>query len=175
MQALNPQEILLPVKTGFIAFTVIAACLIDLLQFGGPWRWIRPDFAALVLLYWGVHQPRRIGFAVAWLIGLTMDVADASLFGQHALAYTGLMYAAIVLHRRVLSFSMASQVLQVAPLLLATDFIMLLVRMLMGAAFPGWSYFAGSLIGALLWAPISLAFRLPQIAKVDPDAGLHVP
>jgi len=175
MQAPLEHEILLPVKAGFIAATLASACLLNVLQWGGAWRWLRPDFVALVLLYWGVHQPRRLGFGVAWLIGLLMDISDASLFGQHALGYTVLMYAAVVLHRRVLMLGLLSQVLQVAPLLLATDFIMLLIRLLMGAQFPGWGYFAPSLIGALLWAPVTVAFRLPQVPRPDPNSGVRVP
>ena len=44
-------EILLPVRAGFIALTLIAALLANLLPWSGAWLWIRPDFVALVLLY----------------------------------------------------------------------------------------------------------------------------
>ena len=97
----SPQEILRPAKTGFIVFTLVMALLINLLPWAGWGLWVRPDFVALVLLYWCIDQPRKIGFSVAWVLGLLMDVADGSLFGQHALAYTIVAYAGIVLHRRV--------------------------------------------------------------------------
>src|SRR5262245_32287095 len=101
-----PAEILLPVKPVFIVFTLIAALLVNLLPWSGWLLAIKPDFVALVMLYWCIHQPRKVGFTVAWLMGLMMDVADGSVLGQHALAYSVLAYAGIVLHRRVLGFTM---------------------------------------------------------------------
>ncbi len=61
-----------------------------------------PDFVALVLLFWNVHQPRKVGMGIAFFLGLLMDVHNASLLGEHALAYTLLSYGAITIHRRVL-------------------------------------------------------------------------
>ena len=85
---LAPQEILLPVRGSFIVVTLIAALLVNLLPWSGAALWIRPDFVALVVLYWCIEQPRKIGFLAPWLLGLFMDIADGSLFGQHALAAT---------------------------------------------------------------------------------------
>ena len=96
----RPQTILLPVKPSFIAVTLIAAFLANLLPWSGWMLAVKPDFVALILLHWCIQQPRRVGFTVAMLFGLCMDVADGSLFGQHALAYSLLAYAGIVLHRR---------------------------------------------------------------------------
>lgn len=163
------QELLLPVKPGFIAATLIAAFLLSLLPWTGGWQWVRPDFVALFVLFWSIDQPRKVGFLVAWLLGLLVDIADASLFGQHALAYSILAYAGIVLHRRVLRFSMAPQVLHVIPLLLMTDLAALLVRLVAGADFPGWQYFIGSFVGGALWPLLTILLRLPQWPKPDPD------
>jgi rod shape-determining protein MreD len=97
-------EILLPVRGGFIVFTFVAALLINLLPWSGWALVLKPDFVALVVLYWCIQQPRKVGFTSAWLLGLIMDVAEGSLFGQHALAYSVLAFGGIVLHRRVLMF-----------------------------------------------------------------------
>jgi len=164
-----PHEILLPVRTAFIVFTLIAALIVNLLPWSGWPLAIKPDFVALTVLYWCVHQPRKLGFTAAWLMGLIMDVADGSLFGQHALAYSVLAYAGIVLHRRVLMFTMRDQILHVIPLLLANDIIVLLVRKITGADFPGFSYFAGSIIAGAMWPILCFLLKLPQIPKPDPD------
>ena len=165
----SPQEILRPAKTGFIVFTLVMALLINLLPWAGWGLWVRPDFVALVLLYWCIDQPRKIGFSVAWVLGLLMDVADGSLFGQHALAYTIVAYAGIVLHRRVQRFSTMPQALHVAPLLLLNDAIVLLVRLAAGSDFPGYWYFFGSLIGGLMWPALSFLLKLPQRPRADLD------
>ncbi len=165
LRDMSGQEILLPVKPAFISITLIAALLVNMLPWSGYGLWLRPDLVALVLLYWCIEQPRRVGFLAAWLLGLLMDVADGALFGQHALAYSILAYAGIVLHRRVRMFSLALQVLHVMPLLLLNDAIVLLLRMAAGGDFPGLRYFLGALIGGVLWAPVSVLLKVPQRPK----------
>lgn len=172
MMPLGPttrQEILLPVKPAFIAATLVAALLANLLPWSGWLLWLRPDFVALLVLYWCIEEPRRIGFAAAWLLGLMMDVADGTLFGQHALAYCMLAFVGIVLHRRVQRFSAAPQSLHVIPLLLMTDLFVLAVRLLAGGDFPGYQYFAGSITAGLLWPPLTVLLKLPRRPSPDPD------
>jgi len=166
---ITPREILVPVRAGFIAFTLVAALLLNLLPWSGAWLWIKPDFVVLVLLYWCVEQPRKIGFVSAWLLGLVMDVADGTLFGQHALSYSILAYAGIVLHRRVLMFSGTPQMLHVVVLLLMNDFIVITIRVLAGADFPGFQYFIGSFVAGALWLPLGVLLKLPQRPQPDPD------
>lgn len=166
---MSPQELLLPVRPGFIVLTLVAALLCNLLPWSGWAMWLAPDFVALIVLYWCIHEPRKIGFLTAWSLGLLMDIADGSLFGQHALAYIILAYAGMVLHRRVQRFAMTQQILHVIPLLLFTDLVVLLVRALSGADFPGYAYFLGSLSGAALWPVLTRLLKLPQRPRPDPD------
>lgn len=163
-----PHEILLPVKPGFIVAALIAALLANLLPWSGWLLWVKPDFVALIVLYWCIEEPRRIGFIAAWLLGLFMDVADGALFGQHALSYTILAYAGIVLHRRVRMFSGTPQVLHVILLLLMNDLVVLAIRALAGADFPGFQYFVGSFVAGALWPPLGVLLKLPQRPKPDP-------
>ena len=164
-----PQVILLPVRASFIVITLIAALLANLLPWSGAALWLKPDFVALVVLYWCIEQPRKFGFIAPWLLGLFMDVADGTLFGQHALSYSMLAYAGIVLHRRVLGFTGTAQVAHVVILLLMNDLIVLTVRALAGADFPGFQYFIGSFVAGALWPPLSVLLKLPQRPKTDPD------
>lgn len=165
----RPQQILLPVKPALIAFTLAFALLLNLLPISGFARWVRPDFVALVILYWTVHQPHRFGMGMAFALGLAMDVAVGVLLGQHALAYSLLAFAGFMLHRRLRMFSLMEQLWQVLPLLLAAQLVVALAGMAKGAAFPGWQYFLGGLVGGLLWPPLSVALRLPRLPKTDPD------
>lgn len=162
-------EILLPVSGAFIVGTFVVALLVNLLPWSGWWLYVKPDFVALVVLYWCIQQPRKVGFASAWLLGLLMDVAEGSLFGQHALAYSVLAFAGIVLNRRVLMFTMRDQILHVVVLLLLNDAIVLGVRLFSGAGFPGYRYFIGSLTAAALWPALTYLFKLPQRPTPDPD------
>ena len=163
----RPQYILLPVTPSFIVFSLAAAFLLNMLPWG---RLIGvPDFVALVLLFWNIHQPRRVGIGIAFMLGLLMDVHNASLFGEHALAYTLLSYGAIMIHRRVLWFTLPAQALHVAPLLLLAQLVPFLIRLIAAGAFPGWSYLLDAVVEAALWPLASVLLLAPQKRPVDPD------
>jgi rod shape-determining protein MreD len=161
------QAILLPVRASTIVGSLGLAVLANLL----PWRNVAlaPDFAALVLAFWCVHQPRLVGLGVAWFIGLLTDVGNGVLLGQHALAYSLLAFAAITLSRRILWFPPWGQALHVVAPLLAAQGVSAVVRLATGAEFPGWSIAIGPLIGAALWPLVSAILLLPQRRPVEVD------
>ena len=108
------QQLLLPANPLFIWSSLLVAMVIGMLPLGRV-AWM-PDLLALVLVFWSVHQPLRVGIGAAFLFGIAMDVHQASLLGQHALAYTALSFFAITIHRRLLWFTVPSQAVQVLPL-----------------------------------------------------------
>jgi rod shape-determining protein MreD len=165
--AANPQYILQPVKVSFMALSLLAAVAFNLL----PWQDVRgvPDLVALVLVFWCVHQPRKMGIGIAWLLGLFMDAANGVLIGQHALAYAVLAYAAQGLHRRIQRFSLASQSVHVLVLLVGAQLVMLAVRMAAGGTFPGWSYLLGAVIAAALWPLATYVLLAPQRQAAEVD------
>jgi len=163
----RPQYILLPASGLFIATSLIVAFTLNLLPWG---RWLGvPDFVALILVFWSIHQPRKVGIGVAFFMGLMMDVHDASLLGENALAYTLLSYFAIMIHRRVLWFSMGTQALHVLPLLLLAQLVQLLIRLMAGGSFPGWMYFVESLISVALWPLATWILLAPQRRAINRD------
>ena len=166
----QPQEILRPVRARYIGLTLFVGLVLNLVALPSFLQLLRPDFIALTLIYWVVYHPRRVGFLPAWVLGLAMDVADGSLFGQHALAYAMLMYLAILLHRRIVMFGMRHQVLHVLAILAAAQVVMLVVRIVAGDDFPGPLYFAPSIVGALLWPAMFNLIRIPLRPRADPGA-----
>jgi rod shape-determining protein MreD len=158
----RPEEILRPARRWFILLTLGLALSANLLPLSGVTLALRPDFLALVLLYWCIKEPRYVGVGIAWLVGLLMDVGDATLFGQHALAYAVLAYAAEYFRRRVLRFPLWQQAIQVAVLLGLCAALVLLVRVVGGAPLPRWSYAVAPLVGALLWPVVSVVLQWPQ-------------
>src|SRR5258706_15203755 len=163
----RPEYLLRPANPWFIWTSLAIAFLLNLLPWGRAA--LAPDFVALALVFWNVHQPRRVGMAAAFVFGLLMDVQGAALMGQHALAYTLLSYGAISLHRRILWFPVLSQVLFVTPLLLLAQLASLLIRLWVGGAFPGAAFFLESVCGALLWPVVSWLLLAPQRRPVEKD------
>jgi rod shape-determining protein MreD len=160
-------QLLLPANPLFIAFTLLVALAANLLPLGR--QPAVPDLLALVLVFWAVHQPRRVGIFVAFGFGLAMDVHQGALLGQHALAYTLLSFGAIAMHRRLLWFDLPAQMLHVLPLFLAVQLVTLLVRLAAGGMFPGWSMWLAPLFQTLLWPLAALLLLAPQRRAPDPD------
>jgi len=161
------QPLLLPANPFFIWGSLLAALMLNMLPIGRtPWM---PDFLALVVVFWAVHQPLRVGVGAAFVFGLAMDVHQASLLGQHALAYTALSFFAITIHRRLLWFTVPSQALQVFPLFAATHAIELAIRLIAGGMFPGWDIVLAPFFEAMLWPVVSVLLLAPQRRAPDPD------
>jgi rod shape-determining protein MreD len=163
------REVLLPVRMGYVALTLLIALLLELAPVPRWIAWAWPDFVALMLVYWGVHQPHRMGLLTAWGVGLLMDVADGTMLGQHAFAYGVLMYGAIFLHRRIRMFPPRFQAVHVALLLIAERSLQLLVRLMAGDEFPGVAFFGASLCAAALWLPLAMLVKMPLRARASED------
>jgi rod shape-determining protein MreD len=159
-------QILRPVSNLFIVASVLVALLLNDLPWEGLWLSMRPDFVAVVILYWCTHKPMRVGIGLSWAIGIMADVGDASLFGQHALAYTVLAFGGVVLSRRLRMFDLRAQTTQVFFILLLTYAVYALVHWQVNGQIV-WTYFLGCLTSTLLWVPMSSLFQSMRQMRVD--------
>lgn len=167
MMPRGADQLLLPVNPLFIGFTLFVAVLLNMLPLGR--QPAMPDLLALALVFWNVHQPRRVGMVIAFGLGVCMDVHDAAILGQHALAYTLLSFFAITVHRRLLWFSTLEQAVHVLPLFVAAHAVSLLVRLAAGDPFPGLSLLLAPLFEAALWPVAVWLLLAPQRRPPDPD------
>lgn len=161
------QQLLLPANPVFIWASLVAGLLVNMLPLGRlPGM---PDVLMLLLVFWSVHQPLRVGMGAAFVFGVIMDVHQSSLLGQHALAYCALSYLALAMQRRLLWFGALSQALQLFPLFLASHLIELLLRMSMGGVFPGFWFLLAALCEAALWPLAHWGLLAPQRRPPDRD------
>jgi rod shape-determining protein MreD len=162
------QEFLLPANTWFIALSLFVAILLNWLPWSGWGLILRPDFVALVLLYWCTHKPHRVGIGIAWTVGILTDVADASLFGQHALAYAVLAFGGTVLHRRIQMFDLRQQTMQIFPLMLICYTTYAVVHWQVRGIIV-WEYFFGCVVSAAMWIPLTLLLQKLRRPRSAPN------
>jgi len=160
-------QLLLPANPLFIGLTLVLALLLEMLPIGR--HPASPDLLALVLGFWIVHQPHRVGVGLGFVFGLLLDVHESAVLGQHALAYTLLAYFAITIHRRLLWFSLPAQALQIMPLFFAAHAVSMAARLLVGGMFPGWTVLLAPVFEALLWPVVVWLLLAPQRRPPDPD------
>lgn len=161
------QLLLMPVRPVFVVASLVAALAFNMLPLGRtPWM---PDALVVVLAFWGMHQPLRVGMGVAFALGLCMDVQQSSLFGQHALAYAVLMYGVALTHRRLLWYSAAAQAPQMAALFALAHAVQVAVGLLSGGGLPHGSVVVAPLLEALIWPLASWLLLAPQRRAPERD------
>jgi len=156
------QPLLLPANPVFIAASLLAALALNMLPLGRlTWQ---PDWLALVLAFWALHQSGRVGMGLAFVLGVCMDVAHASLLGQHALAYALLVFVcgAAPSRDRLRWFSTPVQALHLLALFALLHALQMALRLLAGGIFPGMALFLAPAIEALLWPLVSALLLAPQ-------------
>ncbi|HNQ04307.1 MAG TPA: rod shape-determining protein MreD [Thiobacillaceae bacterium] len=124
-----------------------------------PWaddlRWLVPDFALMSLLYWGIHAPRWAGLGTACALGLVVDVARGLHLGLNALAYCTAAFVVLMLQRRLENFDVSRQGLQLAPLLLGKEALVLVLGLMFAHGEVDWRWLASGAMAALLWVPMA--------------------
>ncbi len=113
--------------------------------------YLRPEWVALVLVYWVIALPHRVGIISAFLLGMLMDVLLGSLLGQHSLAYIVAAYIAANLYQRLRMFAVWQQSLVVFAIVGLCQLINYWVERLAGLS--EWSHWLlmPALVSALLW------------------------
>ncbi|MFM8590084.1 MAG: rod shape-determining protein MreD [Limnohabitans sp.] len=160
--------LLLPVNPRFIVLSLFLALVLQMaLGLSGQY-WL-PDMLALTLACWSVHQPRRVGMGVAFVLGLVMDVHESALLGQNALSYALLSFLALQIYRRLQGFTPIEQALQLLPVMLLVAVVECLVRLLVGDGWPHWSQWLAPFLSALLWPVAGWLLLAPQRRAYDPD------
>jgi rod shape-determining protein MreD len=162
-------ELLMPANPLFIAASLLIAVAWQMVPLGR--HPAAPDLLALTLVFWSVHQPRRVGIGLAFAFGLLIDVHSGALLGQHSLSYALLSYFAITIHRRLRWFAVPEQAMQVLPLFVAAHAVELVTRLIAGGMFPGWWLLLAPVFEALLWPLVTVALLAPQRRAPDPDAN----
>ena len=144
---MNP-GIALPVP---VLLSLLAAFALTIVPLPGAIAPARPEWVLLVLVYWGMAFPRRVGILVAFLAGLFLDVLQHQLLGQNALALAAAMFIVLQIYPRLRVYPLWQQAVVVAFLVGLTRFLNIWIQGAIGFP-PGSSlYWLPILTSALLW------------------------
>lgn len=117
--------------------------------------YLRPEFLLVVMIYWALGMPYRIGLGTVWLFGLVADLLHNNLLGERALLITLIVFLVIKLHARIQLFPLGQQMLIVFLWVLLFQSIQFLIFYILGHSLPGYSYWLASLTSALCWPLLS--------------------
>ncbi|GAB6197281.1 rod shape-determining protein MreD [Lysobacter xanthus] len=141
----------------WIVYASLAAALaLGLLPLPVALQPARPFWLALVLAYWLIEDPDRIGLGFAFLVGLIADVVFGSLLGEQALRLVILAFIVQRFRARMRFFPLSQQALTLGALLVNDRIVSAGLHIALREPTLPWSYWIAPAIGMLMWPPVFL-------------------
>lgn len=136
-----------------IATSLLVAMGLMIVPVPQGWLWIRPEFVVLVLIYWIIHSPLRLGVMTGFTIGLMMDLLSSMVLGKIALAMAVVAFLATFLRSKMRLFRFPKQFLTILVLVGFYQLILLWIQMILGHAPMNLQYWVPSIMSMLV-APL---------------------
>ena len=142
-----------------ILLTFIVAFMLTILPLPSFLQTLRPEFVVIVLIYWSIALPERIGVGTGWSVGLVLDVLTDALLGQHALTLALVTFLAIKLHQRIRVFPVWQQAVTIFVLMTFQATITLWIKGVLGEASSFSEFMWPAFTTALFWPAGYLLMR----------------
>jgi rod shape-determining protein MreD len=124
--------------------------------------WFRPQFAMLVLIYWILQLPHRIGVATGWCVGLLMDVLIGGVLGEYALGMSLIAYFTYRIHARLRMFPLVQQIFSVMVLVAVAQVLVTWINYLAGDPYKFYLHWLPIFTTALCWPLVYLILNSVQ-------------
>ena len=119
---------------------------------------LRPDWVAVVLLYWSLMAPRHFSLLTAFWMGIALDTLSGALLGQNALALLLIVYLAEKFHLRLRVFPISQLAITVFLLLGLYEFVLFWIDGMAGRSVPLVERWVPPLTGTLVWVLLYMMF-----------------
>ena len=137
--------------TAVIVVTLLIAIVLAVMPLPEWARLYRPQWVTLVLIYWTLALPQRVGVTVGFSLGILLDALTGTLLGQHALSLSLIAYITLKTHQRVRLFPLWQQSVFVLGMLLLERVLSALAMGVAGRGVAGVEFWLATVVGALLW------------------------
>lgn len=148
--------------------TLLLAMCLNILPLANSIKSLNPDWVLLVLIYWTLAVPERVGVFNAWGLGIFVDVLTGRLFGMHGLIYALVNYACLKLHRRLRHYPVIQQALFVFFCLLISQVLVFWVENIQGSTGLTGLFWLPIVTGTLCWPLVYASLRWVRLlGKID--------
>jgi rod shape-determining protein MreD len=143
-----------------IAGTFLLAAVLSILPLPQALELCRPEWLALVLIYWVMALPHRIGLITAWVLGFFMDVLQGNLLGLNGLALALVAYLTLSLYQRLRMFTLLQQSSIVLILIGLHQLVIFWVLTMSNQNVPSnMMFMLSALSSAVLWPLVFISLR----------------
>lgn len=119
----------------------------------------RPNWMALVMIYWSMALPKHVGLWFAFFSGIILDTSLGTLLGQHTLALVLIITINLNFYQRIRVLALAQQAIYVFVLLLINQVVVAWVEGFLGRSTPLLAFFGAPFIGMLIWPWVFVILR----------------
>ncbi len=140
----------------FIVVSFIVAFVFSVLVLPHAVAYMRPEWVAIVVIYWVIKVPGQVGVVVAWLMGLLLDVLEGGLLGVNALSLAVVAYLILTMHQRIKLFPLIQQSFTVFLVVGIHLMIGHFIRNVTGNPVSGMGYLIPALSSAIIWPVVYL-------------------
>ena len=142
-----------------IYLTLLVGYLLALMPLPEAVSTFRPQWVALILIYWCMALPERVGIGIGWVMGLLLDVQQSTILGQHAMGLAIIAYITIKSHQRIRVFPLAQQALMICGYILLLQFLSMWIRGMVGVPPRDWTFWAPAFTSMLIWPWLFIILR----------------
>lgn len=101
----------------FISLSILAAIILSIMPLPLAIKAFRPDWLAMVILYWTIALPHRVNIGTAWVVGFMLDILLGTILGVHALALSVVVFVTASNFQKLRNFSVWQQALLIGVFL----------------------------------------------------------
>lgn len=134
-----------------VIITLVVGLMLSIMPLPEAAEAFRPDWLALLLIFWAMQLPRTWSVGTAWVVGLVLDVSYGSLLGQHAVALCVIVFATVRFHLLMRVFPLSQLSATVFALLALYQFILFWINGVAGVTAPTVTYWGPVITGTLIW------------------------
>jgi rod shape-determining protein MreD len=139
-----------------VIVTILLAFMLMIMPLPDAVSSFRPDWIALILIFWAMTIPRSYSIGIAWMVGVVLDVAQGTLLGQHALALTVIIYVTVKFHLLMRVFPLSQLTATVFALLALYQFLLFWINGVAGVSAPAIEYWGPVVSGTIIWPILSM-------------------
>lgn len=148
-----------PLKYLVIYLSLVVALVLMIMPLPDWAQIYRPNWMALVMIYWSMALPKRVGLWFAFLCGIILDTSLGTLLGQHTLALVLIIAINMNFYQRIRVLALAQQAIYVFVLLLLNQVVVAWVEGFLGRSTPLLAFFGAPFIGMLIWPWVFVVLR----------------
>lgn len=116
-----------------------------------PFSTLNPDWVLLIIIYWILSLPHKIGIFSAWTVGLFVDVLLGRMLGQYALIYAVIAYISLKLYKRLRQFPLLQQSIFICICLIFEHLMLFWIENLQSPIQISFTFWMPILTGTFFW------------------------